>query len=1749
MAINRIQLRIRQDNLISYNKTVADRLKAGISPDDMVDKSHLSKNMSPTKVLIASKLAETYMTNVGTAYEFMPHIIEQAYGKDADDNKVLMDLYETSKPFSVKPKYNTEMINKQIEEEAKAIDKIKSENINMNQIDLDKYYEKIDELAAKAPDIDEWYKNIDQNIANEGSAMYTMYSNAYWSSDPEKQEFFDEYSSAETEKEKSKIKIKRYTQLLEQRQDKIRKFENWEQKQKERILEPQSQWTKKIRAFESGGARIDIAAMDIASNVIGLAGKICHSKSMAETSDGLAQMSHAWHKALDDPDLHSQANGAFDEMTNSLFQNVPYISLATVSSIATGGSTAAIFLSSAAYEGSGIYHDSISQGIPDGEAKIRGFIGGVINGALESAGGGATKYLPKTFGKKLAGIAGTMTKNMFKEIFMEELPQEVVSTILSKQVPYNEDGTLNWNEITDRVIRLARDTAFMSFIMTSVGTTVELNNDIKSGNKSAAAEKVIQAWNDLQEVSKNETFGKGLGTGENLLTQTESDVQTQGTETNGVGAKEKPLEAKQGVRGGEIKVFRGDSVKIDPSQFDLNRAMGENIKDLGGIFAEGPGVYFTTNKKTAQGFGKNVSERNIPTEKFIDQKTAPLDRTKIEKIIDSFDAETVELAASNWAEDFEHGKQLLIDTIMEEETAFDQLIGIWAEISYHQNPETFVDIMVKNGIDGTIVDKTGEQYLIVYNKSLLEQYAASAKQDVPNDNVKTKQLSNTLDVKTPDTNTEISELIDAAPSYGVFQNEDGKYSVIDWNTQKEIKSGMEREEAQQMSRDMNAAQTPDTLAEAVPDSEMILTTTFNNLISQVLGKSNTMRQAAINGAKHILAIHKDIYIQAKKILKEVSINNRQRNAILKRLSEAKNDKQRMEAISYIIAVSDKQHQINAIAEYKKIRSMVNRASKLRRRDGGIPAHIYNDISELMKGYSLLSSERINALKRSKTYLDGIRKNTGDIVSEKIAVALMPKSLLKSLENIDAQRLQEMTAEEITDLNSSIRQYLKNAQTYNRLIDAQQLRTAKAFIDYHVANIKFQDKYKINDEIPRSGTAKTLYNSLLGSGKDDFYTLATKIWGKEGFGINLKVMRMRRKINKIMLSLENIQQEVANEIGIDELSTWSDDMSFFESKLGQKIEDKFGSNVINYTFKIGNTSVDFTMAELISFYMGSGDQYWFGQAVKNGIGTAKKGMEFREVGKINEDTIRKMITIVETNPSAMKYIGALEKIVSVSQKLLNQTSRKLHGIDIATVKDRWHVEYVPEKGVTGTQFVRESIVDENGALKSRTSSNRHVVIRDVFQVLAEDIRVVSNFAGGTETLMELRMLSNSTSFNAAMKKAGQSDLVDDFNNRIKATQRDVMMPQSKIVRLFSKLSSNVRKNILTGLQVIGVQPLSIMLYHTETELKYMKTAVLPMNSSIYSDVMANWTMGQIRESGKSNQSSIVSHSGIRKMVTGKGTSTDVQLAPLHKGDMYGITRAAKITMSEMSDSNLSGLALSWWQDYGVDPSQLEYGTQEFWDAFNDRADWLATLTQPMFNPENKSSYANSDNALLREFFVFRSFVEQLLRIPARQIALMRYGQISKKRGVTNIANALVLASITKVLVQTFIGAALGKKKEAKEILAEMVTAPLSILPIVGYPAQKYAMKAMGINTFTPSFSTVGMMTISSIFRHIGGIATGIGYLFDDEYISSGKYRGDKKSTKAFKENLPKILKDFLVIRGIPVRAIDQIKWFENEPEKR
>ena len=168
------------------------------------------------------------------------------------------------------------------------------------------------------------------------------------------------------------------------------------------------------------------------------------------------------------------------------------------------------------------------------------------------------------------------------------------------------------------------------------------------------------------------------------------------------------------------EIFRGDSTPVNLEDYDVEYGIKELGKELGSSAAWGPGIYFTGQEDIAQMYGANITKKFINNANILTKQSPLFSYNKMNKILQGIDQETMESAILNWDEDYNIGKKMLLQSIINGDNCLEQIMNIWAEIFYHQRANDFIELMVRNGIDGIFIQKEDDEtYYVIYNKAVL----------------------------------------------------------------------------------------------------------------------------------------------------------------------------------------------------------------------------------------------------------------------------------------------------------------------------------------------------------------------------------------------------------------------------------------------------------------------------------------------------------------------------------------------------------------------------------------------------------------------------------------------------------------------------------------------------------------------------------------------------------------------------------------------------------------------------------------------------------------------------------------------------------------------------------------------------------------------------------------------------------------------------------------------------------------------
>lgn len=1733
--------RYNRMRLVSANQRIREHFAAEIPADQIADSMFKGQPQEAgLESLAAMSLAETHNMTLGESFAVLPTVLSDAYGENYNLSKVVSDMYQSSEPYSVPT----------IRASAEEIE----ERVAGEEADIPEFVRQRNEIVS----------NMNTNVVGGFNQAHMIHKGVvqrqtefnWFGSDPNKQEFYDGILASETPEEKDVFRKKRFSTLMGREIERLNRLDEWQRRLQETKENPPGVWNSKLNAWRVGSGNVTTATLDSVSDLFKLGSKVFDSSQLGDISDNMSDWARAYHKATQEPELSFQGVNTIDDMTNSLLANIPYTGTMVAAAMFSPDKMTplVVFAGGAMMGSSSTRQTALDNGMSEQVANARGWVAGGAIGFIEASSGGAAKYNPKTLFKRIATFPGKLTKNALSEVFREEIPQEIIEMAFAGDTPRNADGTIDWDETTDRFLLVARDTAFMSTFFTSGSsvTSTMLNKSAEKQINKDTAQVVQNAFDVIVEETR---------TGEQVETRTAEEVvaqelaqQEQVTDT--LQQLQAEIDAKKKIAAG---------TPLESAERELFPELAKQEDQIAELQATAPGLAGIPQAESdvIQSLVDKFDDTDTTVDEIADEIDNVIeDKELLNAVQDLRDAQTADIEEFGQRSDLpEIAEDKIMSLLREKAKGVEKPADVKGTgKSFSEQVEELKALQKEGKITteelgrriGDIGDITptqpspAEQIQQIQDKIQSEIDEAEerirAKKDVqPED--KPQEVDDIVIESTPEAE-DINKLVESTPRYGVNQQADGKYTVQDWESQKEQKSNLTRKQALRLANELNSGlrepTAPKRLRDLLPSVADMKNMTFIDLLNNVgIDLSAATKRAVMTATKNaMVSFHRDLGQYAKRRLEGLDITESQRNGLINKIASAKTPATQLKAIELVESLREVSRQKVGRATFNKIKALVNKRGKLRMRDGGIHHSTYDTLSDLIKQYTTVSKKTLNAIRRSKQHLDGIRKNLTEREGD-WAEALMPKGLTNKFNEIMATPLKELSADQLDELNNTLKRYLKQSQLYNTLLQNRQIRDMKNFLNNAVAGVKLKSKGKrLASDKDKRGKFKAVTDGLLGIKNADIHTIAVKIWGRN---TPIKTMMDRARRQQLDKTLEYVTQmrTLIQESGITEeqLRDWSPSLQPIQADSINKV---LGRGPTKHTVKIGGRDVSFTMAELMAFTMNFRNSYNLRQMIHNGIETIDTS-----IGKITEAEAAELLDIVSSNPQAKAFVDGLSAFYIKTAFDGNEVSRKLDGIELFNEQDYYHVEYVSDGGVMGVEYVRDSILDEEGRLKGRVGSGNPVAIRDIFQTIQEDINVMSTFVGMAETVRRLRSLANYKPFKQKMKDVGGKHVKSELDSGLRRYQLTRQKPLESLERAVQNVTSGAARGILMNPGIAALQPTSALLYGTEASPKYIKAIFRRMDSGQREDVRRNWTMFSAREQGLGSAKTVASPSEIKKTFTGVGTLADRSLGLISAGDMIGITKGAQIVFAEMSDDAMNGVSLEWWQNYGVNPQTLTYGSDSFWQAFNDRADYMVSITQPMFFSENRSAYTGSDNVYTRSLFRFRSFIDQAMRIVQRNVIMRGQGEISNSEMSYNIGLVLGLVSVISPLFKAGFKAMLGDKPEAEELLTDMLTAPLSMIPLLGYPMKRITASLIGSQSKAkPHLGVMPLMVIDRILEHSSDIARGLNASLDDEFIQSGPNKGEKKSEVLLKKGIVGLVSDVLLLNGVPITTIERIKWWKN-----
>ncbi|KKL96802.1 hypothetical protein LCGC14_1840840, partial [marine sediment metagenome] len=842
----------------------------------------------------------------------------------------------------------------------------------------------------------------------------------------------------------------------------------------------------------------------------------------------------------------------------------------------------------------------------------------------------------------------------------------------------------------------------------------------------------------------------------------------------------------------------------------------------------------------------------------------------------------------------------------------------------------------------------------------------------------------------------------------------------------------------------NLVPKPERRAPLLPVEEKVTLNVRQMLTTVMKSVSKASAKAYLQGARDIIAIHRNLAKFANNLLGKIDITKAQRRTLMNAVSKPRTPAQQVAAMATIQRLADVAAHTESVRQLKKTMAFINRRVGRTMQEGGIRPEYLIKIQELSNAISLKGKAAVSkfnsAVNSLKNHVAKMREGLAGQYERAFAEELLPPRLFERIGEIPVKSVQDMTAEEVLELNNALKLLLHLNRAKNKIILDRTARDAAAVLNKAIEEMTNVKDVSVLESDARTaqhrrGSLRTLRNWTAGRENHDVETLVDTISGGQ-FGTMFEVIPESLSYGRgvqaeyILAANDHLRSVmVANNISMTELQQMSP--AFFrvlktEKGLGaRELLSNFGLETVitpKNAIQIGNTSVDFTLAELMSFYMHGQAGYNIREIIKSGI-AVRAGNTMNRIKDVTTKTFTQIAKIVEANPKAIALMEAAAFIhETIAKPSINQVSKDLKGIDLAQVDNYWHIERWSSGGVAGTEAYRISLLESEGRLQERTGGKNPIKILDFFEVLLNDIQSISEYVGMAKPYRSIKMLLNYKPLRNTIIQKGYEPNLKNLDTLIAFTEENISS-NTRIDSLFGGILRGTTRAVLAMPHIMVGQYVSTGGYFLEADGKYRTALRIAATKATEQRYLDNWAFFRLRREGGLTSrvmGEIAQSDKALRVLLGSKDLVNYFISGINHVDSRAIIEAGRITEAEMADRNRKGKSKEYWDRQGIEPSDVEFESEEYWDIFRKRATYLVRRTQPMFTPEHRSVLTAGKDPTKRMFTLFRSYVDQPLRIMARTLTAYRNGTISWTDMSAQIGTAMSLfifhSIITNIIKQ-------------------------------------------------------------------------------------------------------------------------------------
>ncbi len=912
-------------------------------------------------------------------------------------------------------------------------------------------------------------------------------------------------------------------------------------------------------------------------------------------------------------------------------------------------------------------------------------------------------------------------------------------------------------------------------------------------------------------------------------------------------------------------------------------------------------------------------------------------------------------------------------------------------------------------------------------------------------------------------------------------------------------------------------------------------------------------KAWLESARSIVKSHKDLARYAAEKLKGLDITQAERDRLLSFVARGRTDLQKTMAVAGVEMLAEKADKRTAFIELREEVSKIKTRIGKTMQEKGIRPEYARKLNTLIDSFRTkkLSLWRLSDIGSLKNYLSNLKEGISndptidETYAAKLAELLVPVARLRQLEQLSKSAINLLTAADVRTITTELQRLVGLNDLKNKIYLGKTARHAAEYLNRAVTE---QEKVKDNSKIVKQQTAWTtaqkggalreVWRYTAGIHNQDVKTLVWNIEGaKQGalYDVLVEGMREGRRIEsehekKVTKYITDFLDQ--HKISPTDLAKLSSTFQQVFRDPQQKARKLFGAAVP--TYKIGDTN--WVMAELMSMYLHTKNDFSLRAMVSEGIASI-----LEEKGTLSADDLVQVTTLVEKNRVAKLLTEMYEHIAeNINKPAINAVSLVLKGIEIADINNYFTVERRSPGKIAGNQEFRISLLESQGFLQERTGSKNPVIIRDFFAVLNANIKGVAEYVGMAQPFRAAHTILSYKPLLKSIDSKGREVHRRHVNTLIERAESKIR-PRGKVEAIFAKVLRAVPRAVLASPGIMGGQIMSEISYAaTDIPTKYLIRMPVPSEKQV-ERVGERWAWAWARKhlgATSIETRNIASTDALLRMFTGKKAIINLPTQGINYVDMKAITFGWLAVERWVRDTtDLSGDAL--------------------YTEINKRAHKAISESQPMFETENRSILTSSENVIARSFVMFRSYVDQTLRIFARA----QQGRLNKtisRSKYLEMTGAVLAGFVAWKTMRLLIDALLfGKKKDPYEVAKDVALSPLRALNLVGYQVERQVSRMLDIwvgrkpqsRYWDTEFENLVLSTINEVWKATKDFSDAMAFYGTDEVYKSGVNKGKLKSDVLMEKAVTNLVLSIGKVYGLPTPVVRKALFSLKKKEKK